>query len=128
MLFRSEGSDFLVAGVDRHARRVDAQKLAGGVLERHRNQVLTVAAPHLQDAAARERGGVHAEEDGEGGEPVGMGLRERRVRVQHLIVDGGNSPECTAVSGRDRFWRSMTDHKKRWSVPLLVPVFRRSGD
>ena len=72
----AQGGDFLVAGVDGDARRVDAQKLGGGVLERHRDEVLAVAAADLQDAAARERGWVHAEENGQGSEPVGMGLRE----------------------------------------------------
>ena len=77
----AEGGDFLVAGANCHCGRVEAQELGGGVLERHRDQVLAVSAAQFEDAAAMDGGGVHAEENGEGGEPVGMGLPERHAGI-----------------------------------------------
>src|ERR1019366_4359784 len=124
---QAEGGDFLVAGANCDGGHVEAQELGGGVLERHRDEIAAVAAPQFEDSAAVNGGGVHAEEDGEGGEAVGMSLRERCVRIQNLIVESGHCPECNAArqaegkeeSARKREQASMPPRKGAWQPERL---------
>ena len=70
-------------------RRVDADELAPGKVERHRDEVRAHRATELQDAAAIDGSGIEAEEPGERGEAIGVRLGEAGAYVGNFVIGRG---------------------------------------
>ncbi len=71
---------------DRAGGEVDAHEAAGRERVGHGDEVAAIAAPNLQDAAARQRRRFHAEELAHRCQPVGMRLRPRKSGVGNQVV------------------------------------------
>jgi hypothetical protein len=88
---------------DRLGGEVDADELAAGQAERHRDQVAAVAAAQLQHAAAGRRCGTQPEQRRLGGEAVRVRLRVRVPLVGDCVVRVGQRVKLhvsPAVPGR----------------------------
>ena len=75
-------------GPDAHrgGRQVDADEFAVGETVGHRDQVAAVAAAQLQHAAPIDRSRGHSVQQGDRGQPIGMGLRHGLRPVREPIV------------------------------------------
>ena len=66
---------------------IDADEAGLGKVPGERDQNAAGAAAEIQHTAPRHGSGLHAEEPGHGGEPVGMRLATRKSAVGNVIVE-----------------------------------------